>query len=441
MRRLVNFWFSVLDLRTNKLRSGLTMLGVVIGIAAVIMIVSLGNGLRRSTQEQMEAWSAGTVEIRPQYMPYYMDVSSVVREKAEAVAVEKGGTLPGPVIPQPVTQPRSLEPMDVVALRQLATRVVEVTPLFESWAQIVYKGQYVPNPGVQGVLPEYLTVFRTTMKYGRFFTQQENDLAAAVVVLDESVVDEVWGKGANPVGETLRMVQQDVPQLYTVIGVMNKRPGVVGISNRSILVPLHTAQMRLSTEGKTVISYIAARVDERDSAVRKTAVAEINTILRARRGIAAGSPEDFMVQDTLQWSEESMGIIRTITMILSAIAGISLVVGSIGLMNIMLVGVAERTWEIGLKRALGAEKVDILLQFLGEGVLIALAGGAGGLALGLGGSYIASRLIEQVKGMATVSPDVVLIAMLVSLVVGVVASLYPAGRAASLLPTAALRRG
>jgi putative ABC transport system permease protein len=326
-------------------------------------------------------------------------------------------------------------------LRQLATRSVEVVPVYETWAAAIYRGQYVPNPGVEGVTPEYLTVYRTTMKYGRFFTQEENDLAASLVVLDESIVDEVWGKGANPVGETLRMVQQEVPQLYTVIGVTNKRPGVVGIANRAVLVPLHTAQMRMSTEGKNVISYIAARVDERDSTLRTTAVAEINTILRARRGITAGSPEDFTVQDTLQWSEEQMRIIRTITLVLSAIAGISLVVGSIGLMNIMLVGVAERTWEIGLRRAIGAEKSDILLQFLSEGVLIALLGGVGGLALGLAGSYLASRLIEQVKGLATVSAGVVAIAVVVSLVVGIAASVYPAWHAASLQPTTALRRG
>ena len=437
MKRLVNLWFAVLGLRTNKLRSGLTMLGVVIGIGAVIMIVSLGNGLRRSTQEQLEAWSAGTIEIRPQYIPYVMEVTAV-RVDEEAV-LAGGKDMPG--IPQPISQPRGLESADVAALRKLATRVVEVVPLYETWAMVIYRGQYVPNPGVQGVTPEYLTVYRTTMKYGRFLTQEDNDLAAAVVVLDESVVDEVWGQGANPVGEILRMVQNDVPQLYTVIGVMNKRPGLEGISGRSILVPLHTAQMRMSMEGKKVISYIAARVDARDSVLRKTAVAEINTILRARRGISTGSPEDFLVQDTLQWSEEQMRIIRTITVVLSAIAGISLIVGSIGLMNIMLVGVAERTWEIGLRRAVGAEKSDVLLQFLCEGVFIALLGGVGGLGLGLGGSFLASRLIEQVKGMATVSADVVVIAVLVSLIVGVVASIYPAWHAASLQPTAALRRG
>lgn len=433
MKRLVNLWFAVLGMRTNKLRSGLTMLGVVIGVGAVIMIVSLGNGLRRSTQEQMEAWSAGTVEIRPQYVPVMMAVTSVEL---------KGGDSPGmPGIPQPIYQPPTLDAMDAIALRRLATRVVEVVPLYETWGQLIYKGQYMPNPGVQGVTSEYLTVYRTTMKSGRFFTEEDNSRAAAVMVLDETLVDEVWGKGANPVGETVRVAQQGAPQIYTVIGVMNKRPGVVGISNRAVLVPLHSAQMRLSTEGKNVISYIAARVDERDSTLRRTAVAEINTILRARRGIAAGSPEDFLVQDTLQWSEEQMQIIRTITIILSAIASISLVVGSIGLMNIMLVGVAERTWEIGLRRAVGAEKSDVMLQFLFEGVFIALLGGIGGLLLGLVGSFAASRLIEQVKGMATVSPDVVAIALLVSLVVGVAASLYPAWHAASLQPTAALRRG
>lgn len=136
-----------------------------------------------------------------------------------------------------------------------------------------------------------------------------------------------------------------------------------------------------------------------------------------------------------------MRIIRTITLVLSAIAGISLVVGSIGLMNIMLVGVAERTWEIGLRRALGAEKVDVLGQFLSEGILIALTGGFGGLVLGLASSYLASRLISQLEGLATVTPDVFVIAVGVSLLVGIVASIYPAWQAASLQPTAALRRG
>jgi len=284
-------------------------------------------------------------------------------------------------------------------------------------------------------------VYRNQMKYGRFFNLEDEATAAPVVMLEEALADEVFGSTVNPVGEILHFTVGDVLQNYTVVGVLATRRGMQGISSRSVVVPLRTAQMRMDTESKNRISMIAARVDARVPVERRRAVAEINTILRARRGIAVGAPEDFSVQDTLEFSEESLRIIRTITLVLSAIAGISLVVGSIGLMNIMLVGVAERTWEIGLRRALGAEKADILSQFLSEGIMLALLGGVGGLVLGLVGSYVGSSLIEQLKGLATVTPDVFVIAVGVSLAVGIVASIYPAWQAASLQPTAALRRG
>lgn len=439
MRRWINLWFAVLGLRTNKLRSGLTTLGVVIGIGAVILIVSLGNGLRRSTQIEMEAWSAGTVEIRAQWWGPVMAVEYIeVAATGDRVAAE--GKMSGPGVPVP-QQMHGLEAADVLALRQLATRTTEVVPSLETWGEIIYKGQYVPNPGITGVTPEYLTVYRSTVKYGRFFTTHDEQTAAPVVVVDESLINEVWGQGANPVGEILRVSREGVTQSFVIVGVLFKRPGIVGIGPRSLLMPLRTVQLRLSTGAKNEISMIAARVDSRVPGERQRAVAEMNTILRARRAIAPGAPEDFSVQDTLRWSEEQMRIIRTITLVLSAIAGISLVVGSIGLMNIMLVGVAERTWEIGLRRALGAEKVDVLGQFLSEGILIALTGGFGGLVLGLASSYLASRLISQLEGLATVTPDVFVIAVGVSLLVGIVASIYPAWQAASLQPTAALRRG
>jgi putative ABC transport system permease protein len=441
MRRWVNLWFAVLGLRTNKLRSGLTTLGVVIGIGAVIMIVSLGNGLRRSTQIEMEAWSAGTVEIRAQMWGPVMAVEYTDVTAAQK-SLEAQGETSNPSVPMLVAQQaRGLEAADVLALRQLATRVRGVVPSLETWGDVIYKGQYVPNPGITGVTPEYLTVYRNAVKYGRFFNAQDEETAAPVVVLDESLVNEVWGRGTNPVGELLRVSREGVTQSFVIVGVLVQRPGIVGIGPRSLLMPLRTVQLRLSTGAKNEISMIAARVDSRVPSERKRAVAEMNTILRARRGIASGAPEDFSVQDTLQWSEEQLRIIRTITAVLSAIAGISLVVGSIGLMNIMLVGVAERTWEIGLRRALGAEKIDVLGQFLSEGILIALTGGAGGLALGLGGSYLGSRLVSQLKDLATVTPDVFVIAVGVSLLVGIVASIYPAWQAASLQPTAALRRG
>lgn len=439
MRRWINMWFAVLGLQTNKLRAGLTILGVVIGVGAVIMIVSLGTGLRRSTELELEAWASGTVEIRAQWWGPILEVF-IGPELEEAISGGKPGTEPVPV-PGPPVQPRGLEQDDVLALRKLATSIVEVVPQLETYAQIVYRGQWLPAGSIVGVTPEYLTVYRSQMKYGRFFTAEDEEAAAPFVILDETLVNYAFGAGVNPVGEVLHLTVQEVPQNYTVIGVVAKRRGIQGIAPRALLVPLRTAQLRLNQGPKNQISLIAARVDSRVPDERRYSVAEMNTILRARRDIAPGAPEDFFIQDTLEFSEERLRIIRTMTLVLSLIAGISLVVGSIGLMNIMLVGVTERTWEIGLRRAVGAEKVDILTQFLSEGVLLAMAGGLGGLLLGLLGSYAGSLLIEQLQGLATVTPDVFVIAAGVSLGVGIVASIYPAWQAAALQPTAALRRG
>jgi putative ABC transport system permease protein len=437
MRRWINFWFAVVGLQSNKLRASLTILGVIIGIGAVIMIVSLGNGLRRSTELELEAWASGTIEIRPQFRGPEV---SIAFGPGKEQAIIEGGIGPAPGLPiEP--QAASLYQEDLRALRKLAATVVEVVPLLETWAETVYKGRWVPSGGIAGVTPEYLTVYRSEMKYGRFLTAEDEQTAAPVLVLDEELVDYIFGTGANPVGEVLRLSQQNVPQNYVIIGVISKRRGMQGFGPRAVIVPLRTAQLRLNQGPRNQISMIAARVDSRVPAQRRYSVAEITTILRARHGIAAGAAEDFYIQDTLQFSEERIRIVRTMTLVLSLIAGISLVVGSIGLMNIMLVGVAERTWEIGLRRAIGAEKVDILLQFLTEGVMLAVTGGIGGLLLGLVGSYVGSRLIEQLQGLVSVTPDVFVIAVGVSLAVGIVATIYPAWQAAALQPTAALRRG
>jgi len=429
MRRWINLWFAVVGLQSNRLRAGLTILGVVIGIGAVIMIVSLGNGLRRSTELELEAWASGTIEIRPQYSG---PLVSVAFGPGKEPAIIEGGM---------EQQMPSMHEQDLLALRKLATTVVEVVPLLETWAEVVYKGRWMPSGGIAGVTPEYLTVYRSEMKHGRFLTAEDELTAAPVVVLDEGLVDYAFGSGANPVGQVLRLTQQNISQNFTVIGVLAKRRGMQDFGPRALIVPLRTAQLRLNQGQRDLISMIAARVDSRVPAERRYSVAQMTTILRARRGIVPGAVEDFYVQDTLEFSEERIRIVRTMTLVLSLIAGISLVVGSIGLMNIMLVGVAERTWEIGLRRAIGAEKLDVLLQFLSEGVLLALTGGIGGLGLGLMGSYIGSRLIEQLQGLVTVTPDVFVIALGVSLAVGIVATIYPAWQAAALQPTAALHRG
>lgn len=429
MRRWINLWFAVVGLQSSKLRAALTILGVVIGVGAVIMIVSLGNALRRSTELELEAWASGTIEIRPQYWgPVIFEDFGPGKESA----IIGGGM---------EQQMPSMHEQDVLALRKLASTVVELVPMLETWAETIYKGRWVPSGGIAGVTPEYLTVYRSEMKYGRFLTPEDEQTAAPVVVLDEALVDYVFGTGANPVGEVLRLSQQNLSQSFTIVGVVGKRRGMEDVGPRALLVPLRTAQLRLNQGPRNQISTIAARVDSRVPSERRRSVAEMTTILRARRGVAAGSREDFFIQDTLEFSEERIRIVRTMTLVLSLIAGISLIVGSIGLMNIMLVGVAERTWEIGLRRAIGAEKLDILVQFLSEGVMLALTGGVGGLLLGLIGSYAGGRMIEQLQGLVSVAPDVFVIALGVSLTVGIVATIYPAWQAAALQPTAALHRG
>jgi putative ABC transport system permease protein len=186
---------------------------------------------------------------------------------------------------------------------------------------------------------------------------------------------------------------------------------------------------------------MSVRVDSRDQAARQFALAEISTILRARRGIGAGQLDDFQVYDTLSNIDQQSELLSTITLVLSLIAGISLVVGSIGLMNIMLVGVSERTPEIGLRRAMGARRGDVLGQFLTEAILLSLLGGLIGFALGVLGAQGIGQLAENLKGMVQVTPNIVVIALGVSIVVGVVSGLYPAWRAALLQPTQALRHG
>lgn len=442
MLRLVNLWFALLALGSSKLRSGLTTLGIIIGVGAVIIIVSLGNGLRRSAEKQMEAFSSGTVEVRAATMyvepPMYMEPPMPASEGPVSVEVRKEVVVRGGMRGTSMRMP-SLDPRDVEALRRLATSVAGVVPQFETGGRIVWLGQYLPMGQIVGVTPEYLQVYRRELKLGRFFNADDEESAAPLVVLEEGLVDQFFGEDANPIGQILHVTVQEVPQNLVVVGVLRGKEGTMGFGPRSVLVPLRTAQRRLNQGSGDTINLIAARVDSRATAGRRYAVAQINTILRARRGLAPGDSPDFMVHDTLEYSEEMTRVTRTITVVLSLIAGISLVVGSIGLMNIMLVGVSERTWEIGLRRAVGARRLDILSQFLAEAVLLSLVGGLVGLALGAAGSYVISLLVEQLKGLVWLSADVVLIALGISSAVGIVAGIYPAWRAALLPPTEALR--
>ncbi|MGI6379856.1 MAG: ABC transporter permease [Anaerolineae bacterium] len=430
MGRVINLWFAMLGLRANKLRSALTILGIVIGVTAVIMIVALGNGLRRSTEEQMEAFSQGTIEVRPS-MAFARPMAVGMSGGAVVVESEKMGG-GGMRMPQ-------LNSKDVEALDRLGTTIDGVSPQYETYGTLVYQGKRLDIGQIIGATPSYLQVYEREMLYGRFLNPVDEQGLAPVMVIDEMASDRVFGEGVDPVGNEVVVSFGQVPQVYTIIGVLASDGGYSRTSYAA-LVPLRTAQRRLNNSGEPEpVSFIAVGCESRDDAQRRKAVAEVNTILRASRGIEPGVSEDFYVNDTLAFREESMQVIRLITLVLSLIAGISLAVGSIGLMNIMLVSVSERTAEIGVRRAMGAQRGDILAHFLWEAIMLGLVGGVTGLLLGSGGSYLVGALVEELQGKIAVTWDIIAIAVGVSTVVGVAAGIYPAWRAALLQPTEALR--
>ncbi|MGC9359470.1 MAG: ABC transporter permease [Anaerolineae bacterium] len=431
MARAINLWFALLGLRANKLRSALTILGIVIGVTAVIMIVALGNGLRRSTEEQMEAFSQGTIEVRAS-MAYPRAMPARVSAPGQVVVVEVGS-------PNVAMHSPQLTMKDVEALERLGTHIDSVAPQYETYAAMVHGGERMDLGQIVGVTPAYLGVYERRMLYGRFVSAVDEITLAPVMVIDDMASERIFGRGVNPVGEQVIVSRGQVPQVYTIIGVLAS-DGRYTRTSYAALVPLRTAQRRLNDSGEQEpVSFIAVGCASREQAQRDLAVAEINTILRASRGLEPGVPEDYTVNDTLAFREEAAKMTRLITIVLSLIAGISLVVGSIGLMNIMLVSVSERTAEIGVRRAMGARRDDILGHFLWEAIMLSLVGGVAGLILGSAGSYLVGALIEELQGMIAVTWDIIAIAVGVSMVVGVAAGIYPAWRAALLQPTEALR--
>lgn len=438
--RLVNIWFGLLGLKSSKVRSALTVLGVIVGVAAVIVIVSLGDGMKRYTQERLEQMTSGTIEIRPggpaQMM---MDMSAVsYREPGGVVVVERDVVAGGG--PPARLQPQLLE-SDVEALQRQASTVNGLSPRVELYAPMTHNGRRLRAGQIMGLTPEYLRVHEREVKVGRFITAFDDATAAPVAVLDEELADEVFGADTDPLGKIVHISANGVPHNFAIVGVLkSKGEQWWGPSRNALMVPLRTARVRLKQQAGEGIDIIVAKVDTRVPEERRFAVAQINTILATKHGIEAGSPEDFSVRDTLQYSEEETQVIGTMTLVLSLIAGISLLVGSIGLMNIMLVSVSERTAEIGLRRAMGAKKTDVLTQFLAEALLLSLAGGSIGFMLGFLGSQLVGNMIEPLQGMIEVTPNIVITATVISSAVGILAGSYPAWRAARLQPTEALRR-
>ena len=399
------------NIGANKLRSFLTVLGIVIGVGAVIAMLSIGRGAEASITSRIEAIGTNLV-----YVAAGSTTSSGVRSAAGTAT--------------------TLTMDDAEALTAVPD-VEAVAPTTSSFVQIVYQGANT-NTRLNGVTPSYQDLASLVVADGEFITQGHQDASSLVVVLGSSVAETLFGSTFGAVGQKVRMNNQS----FKVIGVLESKGGT-GFMNQDdqVFVPLTTALTRLTGSsrfrGSSVINQITLKAS--DAKVVEQVVQNVTLVMRSLHGTVEGA-DDFTVTSQEDTLETATQVTDTLTLFLGGIAGISLIVGGIGIMNIMLTTVTERTREIGLRKALGARRQDILLQFLLESMVLSLTGGLLGVVIGWGLAQVVGKV--QISG-STITPvvglDSILLATVFSVGVGLFFGIYPATRAARLQPVEALR--
>ncbi len=389
-------------LRANKGRSVLTTLGIIIGVAAVIVMVALGQGASAQVSARLQGLGTNVLTIIPG-------------------SAQSGGARTG------AGSVSTLTNADVQAIQQDVPGIVRLSPIVSGNAQVV-AGDQNWQTRIQAVAPDYQQIQNWQIAQGSFFSDQDNTSARNVAVLGSTVQRNLFPDG-NAVGQVIRI--RNVP--FTVVGVLQPKGATIGFDvDDVVLIPFRTGQVRLF--GPAALNSISVQVgsaDELDSALQ-----QINGLLEQRHRIRPGQQPDFSIRNNNDIIQTVEGVSQTLTLLLAGVAAVSLVVGGIGIMNIMLVSVTERTREIGIRTAIGARPGDILAQFLVEAVMLSLLGGLIGLGLGVA----LALWIPSLAGWPTVlSPQAMAIAFGFAALVGIFFGFYPARRASRLDPIEALR--
>ena len=387
----------------NRVRSSLTILGIVIGIASVITMVAIGQGSKKTIEASIESIGSNLINVSP-------------------------GAQRGMSVSQGRGSAQTLTLDDADAIKTQVENIKALAPQIGASFQIVAKGNNT-NVQITGTTPEYAEVRNIKIENGSFFNELQNKTMAKVAVLGPDTRDDLFGENADAVGQTIRINGME----FYVIGITESKGGS-GFNNSddAAYVPFNTVRHYLS--GNDYISGISITSESQD--VMTSVQDQIESLLLTRHGISNSGEADFNVMNQNDIMQTASDITGTLTLLLGSIAGISLLVGGIGIMNMMHTTVTERTREIGLRKAVGTRKFNIYMQFLAEAIVLTFSGGLIGVLLG----WMASFLISKFASTATqVSTWSILLAFGVSALVGVVFGFYPARRAANLSPIEALR--
>jgi putative ABC transport system permease protein len=390
---------AILSLKTNMLRSFLATLGVIIGVAAVVAAMSIIEGLKKEVTGSIESFGSNVLQVFP--------------------SAKRGGRHVGEV--------RTLSMNDAEAILDFCPAVIRTAPEVMGIAQVKFYSKNV-KASVLGTMSHYTEIRSYKVKEGRFFSRSDVKSEAYVVVIGHKVAQELFGHG-SPLGFIVKVNGKP----FTVIGVMEKK-GTIGFTrvDDQIIIPVTTAMKRLF--GLRSVHSISVQSKTTDLA--SDAKKQIEVLLRKRHKVTPGEKDDFSILSQEQFLKEFNDISKRLKVVFYSIAGISLFVGGIGIANIMLVSVTERTREIGVRMAVGAQRNDILYQFLAESSLISIVGGTVGVLLGYG----LSKVITDISPLPVYVPmSAIVTSLSVAFVTGVVSGIYPAYKAANLDPVDALR--